>query len=124
MQDPYAIYLHDTPNKTLFALPDRHKSHGCVRVQDAVGFARRLAGQAGKLDAFNEALASGKTREVDLGEAIPVRLLYHTAHVDEDGQVAVVPDVYGWNDKLAAALDFHAVAADGSGEAPDVDLGP
>ena len=124
MQDAYAIYLHDTPSKALFALPERHKSHGCVRVQDAVGFARRLAGQAGRLDAFNAALASGKTREVDLGEAVPVRLLYHTAHADAGGQVAIFPDVYGWNDKLAAALGFRATAANASGEAPDVDLGP
>ena len=123
VEDPYAIYLHDTPSKSLFALPERHKSHGCVRVQDAVGFARLLADQAGKRDAFDKALASGKTREVDIGEAIPVRLLYHTAYADADGKVAILPDAYGWNEKLAAALGFHAAATNGSGE-PDVDLGP
>ena len=60
VQDPYAIYLHDTPSKSAFSLPERHRSHGCVRVQNAVGFARLIAGQSGKADAFNKALASGK----------------------------------------------------------------
>jgi murein L,D-transpeptidase YcbB/YkuD len=124
VQDPYQIYLHDTPSKSLFALPDRHKSHGCVRVQNAVGFARLIAGQAGKTDDFDKALASGKTREVDIGEAIPVRLLYHTAFADEDGQVTFVPDAYGWNDKLATALGWGPPRSGAGAEEPDVDIGP
>ena len=124
VQDPYAIYLHDTPSKSMFALPDRHKSHGCVRVQDAVGFARRLADQAGKADQFDKALASGKTREVDIGEAVAVRILYHTAYADDAGHVTVIPDVYGWNDKLAAALGLGQRASANPGKQPDVDVGP
>jgi L,D-transpeptidase YcbB len=124
VQDPYAIYLHDTPSKSLFALPDRHKSHGCVRVQNAVGFARKLADERGRAEAFDKALASGKTREVDIGEAISVRLLYHTAYADDAGRVTVIADAYGWNDKLAAALGFPAAPPPAPGERPDVDLGP
>ncbi|HLZ84973.1 MAG TPA: L,D-transpeptidase family protein [Caulobacteraceae bacterium] len=123
VQDPYDIYLHDTPSKSLFAQPERHRSHGCVRVQNAVGFARLLAGEAGRTDAFDKALASGKTREVDIGKAIPVRLLYHTAYIDEAGEVTVLADAYGWNDKLAAALGFPAAPAPNE-EQPDVDVGP
>ena len=29
------IYLHDTPNKALFASDDRIVSHGCIRLEDA-----------------------------------------------------------------------------------------
>jgi len=43
MKDDEAIYLHDTPAKALFGEPERHESHGCVRVQNAVDFARELA---------------------------------------------------------------------------------
>jgi len=124
VEDPYQIYLHDTPAKSLFALPDRHKSHGCVRVQDAVGFARHLADQAGRADRFDKALASGKTSEVDIGAAIAVRMLYHTAYADDAGHVTFLPDVYGWNEKLAAALGLGAAPTHAEGEQPDVDVGP
>jgi L,D-transpeptidase YcbB len=124
MQDPYAIYLHDTPSKSAFSLPERHRSHGCVRVQNAVGFARLIAGQSGKADAFNKALASGKTTEVEIDEAIPVRLLYHTAFTDDSGEITYVSDAYGWNDKLASALGIGPAPKESARDEPDTDLGP
>jgi murein L,D-transpeptidase YcbB/YkuD len=124
VEDPYEIYLHDTPAKSLFALPDRHKSHGCVRVQNALDFARLLAGETGKADDFDKALASGRTSEVDIGKSIPVRMLYHTAYADDAGQITVLPDVYGWNDKLAVALGLGQGPKGGSALEPDTDVGP
>jgi murein L,D-transpeptidase YcbB/YkuD len=111
VQDPYDIYLHDTPSKSLFAAPDRHRSHGCVRVQNAVDFARQIAGETGRSDAFDEALASDTTSAVELGQSIPVRMLYHTAYFDEGGQLLLTSDVYGADDKLAAALGLRQAAA-------------
>jgi murein L,D-transpeptidase YcbB/YkuD len=98
-----AIYLHDTPAKALFAGEERHSSHGCVRVNDAVGFARLIANDQGVLDQFNQALASGKTSDVPLKARIPVRLIYHSAYLD-GGRIVFRPDPYGWDDKLALAL--------------------
>jgi len=108
MQNEHAIYLHDTPSKSAFGQERRHLSHGCVRVKDALGFARMLAEHSGKLAEFDKALAqksegNPKTAFVDLGQQIPVRLLYHTAYVD-NGQLAVVADPYGWDAKVAQAL--------------------
>jgi murein L,D-transpeptidase YcbB/YkuD len=103
MADPYAIYLHDTPGKAAFAQPERHQSHGCVRVNDAIGFARMIAADEGISDQFEQALAGGKEKEVPIANKIPVRLLYHTAYV-ENGQVVFRGDPYGWDDKLAQAL--------------------
>ncbi|MBV8687374.1 MAG: L,D-transpeptidase family protein [Alphaproteobacteria bacterium] len=103
MDNPHAIYLHDTPAKAMFASPERHSSHGCSRVYDAVGFARMIAQDEGQLDAFNEALASGKETGVPLPSRIPVRLMYQTAYL-EDGHVVFRGDPYGWDDKLAQAL--------------------
>jgi murein L,D-transpeptidase YcbB/YkuD len=103
MADPYAIYLHDTPAKAMFANPERHQSHGCVRVSDAIGFARLIAQDEGKTDEFEQALASEDEKEIPIPNRIPVRLLYHTAYLD-GGKVVFRGDPYGWDDKLAQAM--------------------
>jgi murein L,D-transpeptidase YcbB/YkuD len=103
MQDPQQIYMHDTPFKELFALPERHRSHGCVRVQDALGFASMLATQDGVDDKLQEALAGGDEKWVRLKTEIPVRMLYQTAYWD-GSRIQFRPDVYGWDDDVAAAL--------------------
>lgn len=106
MDNPHAIYLHDTPAKALFATNDRHSSHGCVRVHNAVQFARMLADHQGKRAEFDKALASGKETGIPLDENIPVRLLYHTAYV-ENGRVVFRDDAYGWDNDLAGALGLE-----------------
>jgi len=117
MVNPHAIYLHDTPAKALFQSEQRHRSHGCVRVEDAVEFARRLAAESGKAEAFDAALRSGETRVVTLDEDIKVRLLYHTAYLGADGRVAFTRDAYGWDDRLAEKMGLGAGRTRGE-EAP------
>ena len=124
MQNQYAIYLHDTQAKDLFDTNGRYYSHGCVRVQGAVDFARRLAQHHGKGDEFDRKLASGNTAVVELGAPVLVRLLYHTAFVDERGKVAFRPDMYGWDAALAAALGAPAPMARDVDAAGVVSLGP
>lgn len=107
MQNDHAIYLHDTPAKALFAEEQRHFSHGCVRVHDALGFARLIAGQEGVIEEFERGLATGEETFVPLPRRIPVRLLYQTAFV-EDGRVMFRADPYGWDDDVARALGLAA----------------
>ncbi|CAM3285072.1 Murein L,D-transpeptidase YcbB/YkuD [Sphingomonas antarctica] len=76
MRDDVAIYLHDTSNRALFDRSQRHLTHGCVRVDDALGFADRLAEEEGVADRWHQARASGKQTFVPLPREIPVRLLY------------------------------------------------
>jgi murein L,D-transpeptidase YcbB/YkuD len=97
------IYLHDTPSKALFASTQRHASHGCARVENAVEFARLLAQDDGQLEAFDKAMATKKETPVELRNKIPVRLLYHSAYLD-GGRVVFRTDPYAWDDKVAAAL--------------------
>ena len=133
MQNDHAIYLHDTPSKPAFGQARRHLSHGCVRVQDAVGFARMLAEHHGKLAEFDQALKNPerKTSFIDLGQRIPVRLLYHTAYIDK-GQLGFVPDPYGWDAKVAQALglpvppasQINQESADQKRQRRESDFGP
>jgi len=132
MDNPHAIYLHDTPSKPGFARAERHVSHGCVRVQDAVGFAAMLAEHDGKRDQFERALArrdpqdAGQAVEgaVQLSRPIPVRLLYHSVYRDPNGgRLLFRSDPYGWDETVAQALGLaarqRAVARRHSG-----DIGP
>ena len=104
MQDKEAIYLHDTPAKALFSMPERHRSHGCVRVENAMQFATALAEQEGVLDDFQEAMQGDEDNKfVKLPREIPVRLLYQTVFWD-GSNVQFRPDVYGWDVNIAKAL--------------------
>jgi murein L,D-transpeptidase YcbB/YkuD len=121
MKDDQAIYLHDTPAKSLFAQDDRHRSHGCVRVQDAIGFAHMLAKADGIDDKFSKAMATGEETFVKLNHEIPVRLMYHTAYLGNDGRLHFAQDVYGWDNDVATALGYQTKApVKSTGAASDI----
>ena len=125
LRDSYAIFLHDTPSKGAFNLSVRQRSHGCVRVQNAVEFARLLLQpDPAKLAQFDTAQDSRETTRVTTGREIAVRLLYWTAFVDGQGRVAFREDVYQRDAKLAQALgiavNLPRVIADGPSDANDV----
>lgn len=105
LRDSYAIFLHDTPSKAAFNLAMRQRSHGCVRVQNAVEFARLLLSpDPNLLEQFDNAQDSRETKRISTGREISVRLLYWTAFVDGQGRVAFREDVYERDAKLAQAL--------------------
>lgn len=106
MDDKEAIYLHDTPAKAIFGLPDRHRSHGCVRVQNAIDFAAAIAQEQGIFDQFQQAMSQEDEQFIKLKTPIPVRLLYQTAFWDGSG-VQFRRDVYGWDDNVAKALGLE-----------------
>jgi murein L,D-transpeptidase YcbB/YkuD len=104
MQDKEAIYLHDTPAKALFGMPDRHRSHGCVRVENALQFATMLADQENVLDEYQQAMQDDEDNKfIELPREIPVRLLYQTVFWD-GSRVQFRPDAYGWDNNIAKAL--------------------
>lgn len=122
MRDPQHIYLHDTPFKTWFDTTERHRSHGCVRVQNALDFAYQLASEDGVQDKFQQGLASGEETYVKLRREIPVRLLYHTAWWD-GSMVQFRPDIYGWDDDVARALGLEKGPRRATYK-PQEDIGP
>lgn len=127
LQDSYAIFLHDTPSKAAFNNAYRHRSHGCVRVQGAVDFARLLLSpDPVKLAEFDAAQDNRRTTRVTTGREIGVRLLYWTAFVDGQGRVAFREDVYKRDDKLADALGIavNLPTPVVDGRADENDVGP
>ncbi|HXH52761.1 MAG TPA: L,D-transpeptidase family protein [Sphingomicrobium sp.] len=95
MPNDFGIYLHDTPDKALFAKDDRWISNGCVRVEDAQRLARWLFGYVPK----------GRTKDVeenvDLPQPVPVYMTYLTAGATAKG-VQFRADPYGKDEALLA----------------------
>ena len=103
----YAIYLHDTPAKSLFERASRSFSHGCIRVSGPVELAEYLL-QNNALwsrDSILKAIAGGENLTVNLPQPIPVFLIYITAWADKDGMLHFRDDIYGRDKPLMQALD-------------------
>ncbi|MEO7178728.1 MAG: L,D-transpeptidase family protein [Allosphingosinicella sp.] len=83
------IYLHDFPDKSLFARADRRISSGCVRLQDAPRLAHFLFGGAAPRPA-----GSAPEQNVDLPSPVPVYITYLTALPDRARGIALQRDVY------------------------------
>lgn len=98
MPNSYGIYLHDTPNKALFAEEDRWISNGCVRVEDARRLAAWLFGE------MPEARDPDRDEQVPLEEPVPVYITYLTAAPGEDGEVQFRADRYDRDRRVMARM--------------------
>ncbi len=99
----HAIYLHDTPKRSLFESESRAFSHGCVRVQNPRELATHILGWSDEKVAGT--IASGKNTPIQMQKKLPVHLTYFTAWTDENGNLAYFPDVYKRDDYLARAMN-------------------
>ena len=92
-----AIYLHDTPNHTLFSKKDRALSSGCVRVDKSDELATILLQEAGwSNEKKQRVLDSKKTTSATIQSNNPVYLYYVTTWV-ENGKLQTLPDIYGYD---------------------------
>jgi murein L,D-transpeptidase YcbB/YkuD len=95
MENPYAVYLHDSPERDLFAAARRTFSSGCVRLERASELARLILEREGwSTAAIEAALAGRRQRRLELTTAVPVSLRYFTAWVAADGELHFRRDVY------------------------------
>lgn len=108
----HAIYLHDTPQKNLFAREQRDYSSGCIRLNDPFDFAYHLL--ARQMDDpknyFDRLINSGRQTRVDIEQPIPVHLVYYTAYTGADGVMQYRRDIYDRDRRLFNALMDAGVA--------------
>ncbi|SKC58181.1 Murein L,D-transpeptidase YcbB/YkuD [Ohtaekwangia koreensis] len=97
MPNKMNIYLHDTPNHSLFNKTYRALSHGCVRLDEPALFAEYLLrDQKGWNKAtVQNAMKAGTPTTIHLRKRYPVHIEYHTAWVDENGLINFREDIYG-----------------------------
>jgi murein L,D-transpeptidase YcbB/YkuD len=104
--NPYFVYFHDTPSKSLFGRSARAFSHGCIRTQDPLHLAELLlAGQGWDRARIDKVIDSGKMTTVTLEDPITVFLLYWTAQVRPDGTVEFREDIYNRDQRIINGLN-------------------
>lgn len=102
------VYLHGTPNHRLFEKETRTLSHGCIRVENPVGLATFLLKRNSRRWSKSELsgiIVEGVERRLSVEDSVPVYLWYRTAWVDENGELQLRPDVYGWDAIVANAIE-------------------
>ena len=104
--NPYLVYLHDSPAKSLYDRDERAFSSGCIRVAKPFELTELLLNDPQWNQAAIQAVvATGKTRTVNLTKHVLVLILYWTAQPTPDGQIVFRNDVYGRDAPTLAALD-------------------
>jgi murein L,D-transpeptidase YcbB/YkuD len=105
--NPYLVYLHDTPAKSLFGEDARAFSSGCIRVERPFELAELVLNDPERWDqkTFRDVIDSKRTQTVNLQKPVTVMILYWTAQPTPDGQVIFRNDVYGRDPPLLKALD-------------------
>ncbi len=106
MNNPYNIYLHDTPNKSYFKRSNRALSSGCVRMEDAQKIADFILAPNDNFsnEKRDRILAKGRQTEVWAQKPLPVYILYQTVWLGARGQIVYGPDLYGSDGKLLREL--------------------
>lgn len=103
--NPFAVYLHDTPSRGKFDSFDRLDSHGCVRLQKPVELAELMfKGDPDMAGQVQTKIDAGKTQRVALPERVAVYLLYWTAFANANGTLGFRDDPYKWDKLLAGKI--------------------
>lgn len=105
LPNKWDIYLHDTPNRSLFGNKNRYLSHGCVRVKDPRVLASMILADKGlTVDSINTLISKNKTVYINTGN-IPVYINYFTTNADSNlTNVIYLNDPYNKDSVLRSKL--------------------
>ena len=128
--NPFSIYLHDTPSKSAFNKTQRAVSHGCVRLQDPILFGEYLTQNSKEYDADDFRIMMGypprdperlkdydptdstaaiqkleETTIVRLEKPMPLYLDYRTVYYDREWKLHFCYDIYDQNKLIIQAMD-------------------
>lgn len=106
----HSVYLHDTPNKELFAKSERTFSSGCIRVQNPIELSEYLLDNSEQwnLEKIDSIVDTRKTQTVTLKNQPDIHVLYWTTWTDSDGIIQFRNDIYDKDSKLKRALQTPA----------------
>lgn len=132
--NPFSIYLHDTPNKRAFKRTQRAVSHGCVRLEDPILFGEFMMQNSKEYNPDDFRIMMGlapldekrledydpedttaliqpleETTLLRLNKSIPLYFDYRTVYFDRDWNAHQCYDIYDENKLILRAmkqLDF------------------
>ncbi len=101
-----SIYMHGTPAQGLFSRARRDFSHGCIRLEDPLRLAQFVLRDQPEWtrERIEAAMNGARPLRVNLKEPLTVVLFYDTVHVNSEGVVFFVEDIYGDDRQLDGAL--------------------
>jgi murein L,D-transpeptidase YcbB/YkuD len=104
----FQVYLHDTPEKKLFAYDKRAFSHGCMRVEDPTKFGEVMLSLAMSGPTPNDrqiARMFGQDEKTyNLQKQPMVYLTYQTVFFDDAGKMHVDEDLYGFDARIHSIM--------------------
>lgn len=94
--NPHAVYMHDTPQQSVFGKLLRFESSGCVRVQNVRELSAWLLKDTAGWDrqAIESGIDTGESMPIQVEQPVPVYFTYFTAWSSADGVVQFRDDVY------------------------------
>ncbi|WP_144209326.1 L,D-transpeptidase family protein [Shewanella donghaensis] len=109
-QNDLNIYLHDTPDKSLFDEANRALSSGCVRIEKIQQLAEWFANNVVIDKRTWQRMQSNaeKTQWFSLSQTVPIHLVYWNAWVDESNLAQYRNDIYHLNNKVETIVANNA----------------
>ena len=102
-----AVYLHDTQAKGLFTGRKRAHSHGCIRLENPVEFAKILVSSytynENKVD-IESIIRRKDRRQIKLDKPLPIYLRYYSCLADSTGNIHYFPDIYNLDEAAIQQL--------------------
>lgn len=94
--NPHAVYLHDTPQKSLFGEFMRFESSGCVRVHNVQELNLWLlqSNPDWTRQRMDQVIASGEATVIPLNQQPPIYMVYISGWATGDGVVHFRDDIY------------------------------
>ena len=104
---PTNVYMHDTPEKDLFAEDARFESSGCMRIQNVNELVAWLlqANDGWTIDNVNTAMDGDKPQNVTIKKPQPLHTTYITAWANRQGTVSFRDDIYQYDAQGVTTFD-------------------
>jgi len=105
-ENPYRVFLHDTPQPKLFLARDRALSHGCIRVEKIEKLASLILsadGNKAKVPVMRKAILAYQKKDFVLKTPLSISINYITCEMI-DSQLVIYNDLYAQDRALEMAM--------------------